>query len=54
MYGFSMFFEFVVKLESEVSIIDDFINLSGVCNLCNGGVRFVRANDRNRCVFFLF
>ncbi|KAL0923855.1 hypothetical protein M5K25_004634 [Dendrobium thyrsiflorum] len=20
----------------------------GVCNLCNGGVRFVRANDRNR------
>ncbi|KAI6689959.1 hypothetical protein NL676_026787 [Syzygium grande] len=24
----------------------------GVCNLCNGGVRFVRANDRNRRIRF--
>lgn len=24
--------------------------LIGVCNLCNGGVRFVRANDRKRFV----
>ncbi|KAF8026747.1 hypothetical protein BT93_F3276 [Corymbia citriodora subsp. variegata] len=24
----------------------------GVCNLCNGGVRFVRANDRNRRMRF--
>ncbi|PKU84234.1 DCC family protein At1g52590, chloroplastic [Dendrobium catenatum] len=24
----------------------------GVCNLCNGGVRFVRANDRNRKIRF--
>ncbi|PSS17862.1 DCC family protein [Actinidia chinensis var. chinensis] len=24
----------------------------GVCNLCNGGVKFVRANDRNRRIRF--
>lgn len=25
--------------------------LTGVCNLCNGGVKFVRNNDRNRLTF---
>ena len=30
-----------------------FLNLcfTGVCNLCNGGVKFVRDNDRNRFDF---
>lgn len=23
---------------------------AGVCNLCNGGVRFVRNNDKNRLI----
>lgn len=30
------------------------IAILGVCNLCNGGVRFVRENDRKRWDLFVF
>uniref|UniRef100_A0A803LN26 Uncharacterized protein n=1 Tax=Chenopodium quinoa TaxID=63459 RepID=A0A803LN26_CHEQI len=40
---FAFFGERYVRAQSELSC-----HVSGVCNLCNGGVKFVRDNDRNR------
>lgn len=34
------------------AILNFWFVLTGVCNLCNGGVKFVRDNDRQRLDFF--
>lgn len=39
-------YSMLVETESVLPVF-----LTGVCNLCNGGVKFVRNNDRNRLTF---